>query len=186
MNQFSSFFQYVARLKSLSVCNTALGLYATSALSHLPGIDSRRKHTQRLTGWATLDTGLLTVCFSPGSLQKSGTLLNEIKKSERAVHRHQNERVHSIVHQAVIQYVQFTFTKIMNEFMNFRSMNAFRRNTEWGCLCTVPHEVIFASDLGPLTPELQTIVLFLCRVPYCFIMGCNFFIIIIIIIIIMG
>ena len=53
----------VARLKSLSVCNTALGLYATSALSHLPGIDSRRKHTQRLTGWATLDTGLLTVCF---------------------------------------------------------------------------------------------------------------------------
>ena len=50
-----------------SDCNTALGLYVTLALSHLPGIDSRRKHTQRLTCWATLDTGLL-VCFSPGSL----------------------------------------------------------------------------------------------------------------------
>ena len=34
---------------------------------------------------------------------------NEVKPSERAVHRHQNERVHSNVHQAVIQYVQFTF-----------------------------------------------------------------------------
>ena len=36
-------------------------------------------------------------------------LLNEVKPSECAVPRHQNERVHSNVHQAVIQYVQFTF-----------------------------------------------------------------------------
>ena len=32
--------------------------------------------------------------------------------------------------QAVIQYVQFTFAENMNEFMNYRSMNAFRHNTE--------------------------------------------------------
>ena len=55
--------------------------------------------------------------------------LNEVKPSARAVHRHQNERVHSNVHQAVIQYVQFTFAENMNEFMNYRSMNAFRHNT---------------------------------------------------------
>ena len=36
--------------------------------SHMPGIDNKRKHMQLLTGWATLDTGLLMVCFSPGSL----------------------------------------------------------------------------------------------------------------------
>ena len=40
-------------------------------------------------------------------------LLNEVKPSERDVHRHQNERVHNNVHQAVIQYVQFTFAKIL-------------------------------------------------------------------------
>ena len=57
--------------------------------------------------------------------------LNEVKPSACAVHRHQNERVHSNVHQAVIQYVQFTFAENMNEFMNYRSMNAFRHNTAY-------------------------------------------------------
>ena len=39
-------------------------------------------------------------------------LLNKVKLSERAFHRHQNEQVHSNVHQADIQYVQFTSPKI--------------------------------------------------------------------------
>jgi hypothetical protein len=34
-------------------------------------------------------------------------LLNEVKPSGRAFHRHQNEQVYSNVHQAVIQYVQY-------------------------------------------------------------------------------
>lgn len=123
----------------LYVCNTALGLYATLALLHLPGIDSRRKHTQRL------DTGLNGVFFAwevsrnlapywtiedknseilkyinqnTTKCPMGGLGAGRVKKSERAVHRHQNELVHSIVHQAVIQHVQFTFTKIINEFMN--------------------------------------------------------------------
>ena len=50
-------------------------------------------------------------------------LLNEVKPIERVGHRHQN------VHQAVTQYVQFTFAQNMNEFMNYRLMNAFRHNT---------------------------------------------------------
>ena len=58
--------------------------------------------------------------------------LNEVKPSARAVHRHQNERVHSNVQaviQAVKQCVPFTFAQNMNEFMNSPSMNAFRHNT---------------------------------------------------------
>ena len=51
-------------------------------------------------------------------------LLNKVKPSERAVHRHQNERVQSIVHQAVIQYVQFTFAQNINKFMNAQWMRS--------------------------------------------------------------
>jgi len=35
----------------------------------------------------------------------------------------------SFISSNTVGYVQFTFTKIMNEFMNFRSMNALRYNT---------------------------------------------------------
>lgn len=52
---------------------------------------------------------------------KSGTELNEEELNERVIHRHQNERVHSLVHRAVLQYAQFTVGQNMNVFMNYRS-----------------------------------------------------------------
>ena len=54
---------------------------------------------------------------------------NKVKLRECAVHRHQNDHVHSNVHPAIIQYVQFTFAQNMNEFMKNHSMNTFRHNT---------------------------------------------------------
>ena len=54
----------------------------------------------------------------------------EVKLRDLAVHRHQNEHAYSNVHQAEILYVQFTFAQNMNEFMNHRSVNAFRHNTD--------------------------------------------------------
>ena len=46
---------------------------------------------------------------------------DEVKLRERAVHRHQNDHVHSNIHPAIKQYVQFTFAQNMNEFMNNHS-----------------------------------------------------------------
>ena len=71
--------------------------------------------------------------------QWTATLMNEVKLWESVVHKRQNERVHNYVHPTDIQYVQFMFTQNMNEFMNDRSLNAFRHNTDSYASLFSPH-----------------------------------------------
>ena len=81
-------------------------------------------------------------------------LLNEVEPTECAVHRHQNERVHSNVQaviQAVKQCVPLTFAQNMNEFMNYPSMNAFRHNTARVTL------FIQGFDLGGARGDISTL-----------------------------
>jgi len=65
----------------------------------------------------------------PGMLHGNLAPLNKAELGESAVHKRQIERAHNNVQQAEIQYVQFTFTQNMNEFMNDRSVNSFRHKT---------------------------------------------------------
>ena len=69
------------------------------------------------------------VCFSWGFRLESGTLTPKLY-SERALFTNSRMNAFTInFHQMETQYVQFTFTQNMNEFMNDRSLNAFRHNT---------------------------------------------------------
>lgn len=64
------------------------------------------------------------VCSSQGIYLKSGNDLKEIDLNVHVVHRRQNKRVHSNVHQAKRQFVR---PKL--KFISYRSMSAFRHNT---------------------------------------------------------
>ena len=81
---------------------------------------------------------------------KSGTVLNEVKLWERAVHKRQNEHVHNSVLQAEMRTFSSRSPQNMNEFMNVRSLNAFMHNTVDSTICSFGEEILIRTERSSL------------------------------------